>query len=69
MALSKHVMRYGPRSGFPYYYLTTPFFSQYGSHDPLHENAMSSSVDLSPGNFNQHPVYSYILYTNTKIEC
>ena len=65
MALSMHVMYYGPRSGFPYYYLTTPSFSQYGSHDPLHENTLSNSVDLSHGNFNQ---YSYILYTNINIE-
>ena len=66
--LSKYVIHYGPRPGFPYYYLTTPSVSQHGSRDPLHENALSNSVDLSPGNFHQYPIYSYIVHTNTKKE-
>ena len=55
VALSKNVMYYGPRSGFPYYNPTTPLYIE-GSPYPPPGETLSSSVGLRPGNLHQNQI-------------
>ena len=54
MPPAKKVTRYGPGSGFPYCNMTTPSIGL-----PLSEDALSSSVGLSPGKYKRYPEYDY----------
>jgi len=57
MRLSKHNMHYGPRSGFPYYNLTTPH-GEVLSYPPP-GGLLSRCVGLSHGNRHQCSVVAY----------
>jgi hypothetical protein len=59
LSLSKHVPHNSLRSGSPYYILTMLHWQ--GSSYPLSEDALSSSVDSSPGNLHHSVARSNII--------